>query len=198
MTNVTQDGIWTVSCHPSPPSQLGPGNVPYVLLTTPYPRQQHDTFAFPPPSSILTLIKKNTPLSLNRITEIPTTIYQQENCTLKLSQLNFSSTPICTPMILGQGLKIKSSTWFAMGIVGPLTQTVFWELFSFGFFSWIFFLRGWVLAGWSPEMSTSFPPIVTAVIIALKDTESPERRRARTPTWGCGLVNKNGHVRDIT
>jgi len=39
-------------------------------LTTLYPRQQHDTFASPPPFSIATSIiikqgEKNTPLSLN-------------------------------------------------------------------------------------------------------------------------------------
>jgi len=49
---VTQDGTWTVSSHPSPTSQLGVGNVRYVPLATPYPRQQHDTFASPPPFSI--------------------------------------------------------------------------------------------------------------------------------------------------
>ena len=32
---------------------------------------------------------------------------------------------------VGQGLNIKSSTWFAMGGLGPLTQTVF----SFGVFN---------------------------------------------------------------
>jgi len=39
--------IWTVSSHSSPPSQFRLGNVPYVPLATPYPMQQHNTFAFP-------------------------------------------------------------------------------------------------------------------------------------------------------
>jgi len=51
---VTQDGIWTVSLHPSPPSQLGLGNAPYVPLATPYSRQQHNTFASPPSFSNVT------------------------------------------------------------------------------------------------------------------------------------------------
>ena len=57
VTYVTQDGIWTAFSHPSPPSQLGPEIIPYLPLTTPYPRQQHDTFATPPQSWILNLIK---------------------------------------------------------------------------------------------------------------------------------------------
>jgi len=51
---------------------------------------------------------------------------------------NFGPSPTCTPMMWGQGLKIKSSTWFAIRGLGPLTQPVF----SLGFFSWFFLLQG--------------------------------------------------------
>ena len=39
-------------------TQLGPGNAPYESRATSYPKPSHDTFAFLPPFSILTLIKK--------------------------------------------------------------------------------------------------------------------------------------------
>ena len=76
-----------------------------------------------------------------------TTIYQfKKNCTLKHSHLNLGPTPTCTPMTWGQGLKPKSSAWFAMGGLGPSTQAVF----SFGIFFLDFFFRGLVLADRSP------------------------------------------------
>ena len=53
-TRVTQNRISTVSFHPSPPSQLELENAPYAPLATPYPRQQHNTFASPPSFSTLT------------------------------------------------------------------------------------------------------------------------------------------------
>jgi len=156
VTYITQDGIWIVYSHLSPPSQLGLGIVPYVPFTT--PRQQPETFTSPPPFSIPTPIKhrlarnkkakqdhilkilafsfqlptllsrekKILLLSLNHIPGIPTTIYQfknknRKNSTLTQPHLNFSQKPTCMPMIWGQDLKIKSSTWFAMGMgeLGP-------------------------------------------------------------------------------
>ena len=57
VTYVTQNGIRTISSHPSPPSQFGLGNVRYVPFATPYPRQQHDTSSCPPQFSIPTLSK---------------------------------------------------------------------------------------------------------------------------------------------
>jgi len=55
VTCVTQDGTWTASSHPLPPSHMEPGNVPDASRATSYPRQQHDTFAFLPLFSISTL-----------------------------------------------------------------------------------------------------------------------------------------------
>jgi len=59
-----------------------------------------------------------------------------------------------------------------------------WDLdpddFSFGVFPWIFFLNGDVLADWftpPPLEWTSFPPLVTAVLITPKGAESPGSRR---------------------
>ena len=59
-----------------------------------------------------------------------------------------------------------------------------WDLdqddFSFGFFSWIFFLMGIGPCGPVPSPPlewTSFPPLVTAVLITSKGAESPDRRR---------------------
>jgi len=88
-----QDGIWTVSSHPSPTSQLGPGNVPYVPLVTHRPLPQATaTQHLRLPSTILDSDSdykknggKNTPLSLNRIPGLPITIYQPKNV--------FSNTP---------------------------------------------------------------------------------------------------------
>jgi len=51
-----QDGIWTASSHPLPLFQMDSGNAPDVFLATSYPSQILSTFAFLPPSSILTLI----------------------------------------------------------------------------------------------------------------------------------------------
>ena len=47
----------TKRSHPSPPCQLVLGNVPYAPFDIPYPRQQHYTFASPPPVSTPTPIK---------------------------------------------------------------------------------------------------------------------------------------------
>jgi len=83
VTYATQDGIWTASSHPLPPSPMEPGNVPYASRATSYPRQQHDTFAFLPLFSISTLIKiskknNNDSSSLIRVSRLPITIYQQK------------------------------------------------------------------------------------------------------------------------
>ena len=113
VTYVTQDGIWTASSHPLPPSHMEPGNVPYASRATSYPRQQHDTFAFLPLFSISTLIrstisKKNdgsTPLIC--VSRLPITIYQKKMCLSKHAHPNFSPTPTCMPIMRGQGLKIQ-------------------------------------------------------------------------------------------
>ena len=59
-----------------------------------------------------------------------------------------------------------------------------WDLdpddLSFGFFSWIFFFNGdWSLrTGPPPPLEwTSFPPLVTVVLITPKGAESPGSRR---------------------
>jgi len=59
-----------------------------------------------------------------------------------------------------------------------------WDLdpddFSIGFFSWIFFLMGIGPCGPVPPLPlewTSFPPLVTAVLITRKGAESPGSRR---------------------
>ena len=59
VTYVTQDAIWTAFSHPLPLFHMdsGNGNAPYVFLVTSCPSQLFSTFAFLPPSSILTLIK---------------------------------------------------------------------------------------------------------------------------------------------
>ena len=57
VTCVTQEGIWTAFSHPLPLSHMESGNAPYASRATSYPSHQHSTFAFLPPSSILTLIK---------------------------------------------------------------------------------------------------------------------------------------------
>jgi len=52
VTYATQDGMWTASSHPQPPSQ-------WEMLPTPHPRLPYDTSAFHHPSSILTLLGLN-------------------------------------------------------------------------------------------------------------------------------------------
>ena len=113
-------------------------NWDYVTLATSYPRQQHDTFASPPSFSILTPtnIKK-----IERNFSFPST-----------ARYHYTFPPELRPKshthsyAVGRVLKIKSSAWFAMGRLGPLTQTVFSFGFSFRFFSF----RGCVLADRSP------------------------------------------------
>jgi len=68
VTYVTQDGIWTASSHPSPPPQLGFGNVPYVPPSSFYPRQPHDTADSLLPFSTLTLIRSKHCLALRKKT----------------------------------------------------------------------------------------------------------------------------------
>jgi len=61
-----------------------------------------------------------------------------------------------------------------MGVLGTSTKTVF----SFGFFSWIFFFG--VLPDRSPPCPlewTSFPSLVTAVLITPQGAEPPGSRR---------------------
>jgi len=63
----------------------------------------------------------------------------------------------------------------AMGGLGTSTQTVF----TFGFFSWIFFLMGMGPCGPVPPPSlewTSLSPLFAAVLITLKGAESPGSR----------------------
>jgi len=64
-----------------------------------------------------------------------------------------------------------------MGGLGTSTQT----LFSFGFFSWIFFFNGdWSLqtGPHSPPLEwIPFPPLVAAVLITREGAESPGSRR---------------------
>ena len=53
------DAGWHMDCllHPLPLSHMQSGSAPYASRATSYPSQQHFTFTFLPPSSILTLIK---------------------------------------------------------------------------------------------------------------------------------------------
>ena len=72
----------------------------------------------------------------------------------------------------------RARTWFDMGGLGPLTQTVF----SWGLFSWIlfFYFQGdWSLrTGPTPPLEwTSFPSLVATVSITRKGAESPGSRR---------------------
>jgi len=70
-------------------------------------------------------------------------------------------------------VKYRGSLW---GGLETSTQTIF----SFGFFSWIFFLMGIGPCGLVPPPPlqwTSFPPLVTAVLIKTKGAESPGSRR---------------------
>jgi len=63
-----------------------------------------------------------------------------------------------------------------VGELGTSTQTIF----SFGFFSWIFFPHGdWSLrTGPPPSLGwNSFLPLVTTVLITPKGAESPDSRR---------------------
>jgi len=62
------------------------------------------------------------------------------------------------------------------GELGISTQTIF----SFGFFSWIYFFMEIGPCGPVPSPPldrTSFPPLVTAVLITPKGVESPGSRR---------------------
>ena len=89
--------------------------------------------------------------------------------------LNSTPNPTCTPMMEDGALKIKSSTWFAMGRLGPCPR-----LFSPSNFVLIFFLQGDVSlrTGPPPHLEwTSFPPLVTAVSIKTKGDESPASGR---------------------
>jgi len=121
---------------------------------------------------------KNHLLSLNRAPGLPNTIQKEKIYiyTSKHSLPHSGPIPPCTPITMGQGLKPKSSTWFAMGGLGFFTQTVFFV----GFFFRIFFSMGIGPCGPVPSPPlewTSCPPLVTAVLIIPKGAESPGSRR---------------------
>ena len=144
------------SMHPAPLPTLNSN-------TTPSPSFTHSRFR-------LWFKKKRTSLAITKPCFRTT---QRKIKYMYLQTLPSGPTPTCTPITRGQGLKTKSSTCFTMGGLGPWLR----RFSSSGFFL-DFFLWGLVLADLPPLLEwTSFPPLVTAVLIKFKGAESRGSRR---------------------
>jgi len=137
VTYVTQDGVCTAFSHPSPPSHMEPGNVPYASHATSYPRQQHNTFAF------LSLFLISNLIKISKKDEIFFVYFQTRPSKFR------PHTHLHT-YHEGSGFKHPSLiSWFAMGGTWDLDPD---DFLLRGFFLDFLFKWGLVLADWSPPL----------------------------------------------